>query len=250
MSGEHETSAAGQHNRTLPVRPNSVGTPICIGAPVVSGLGEDEILERVVVDLTALTAAAITAGILPPGITFRVAEAVVLSKRVSIDECEVFTNKVLVNGTLHKDILFKFVPTTAPILTTGVVTTGDCSAVLARTVDVVLDCPFGACIPVMGACPGDTCVIENACIDAEKDLLIDTNFDTIPELFEEKVCILIQAKTLRQTNITITPTLPNICPPTPTTPACPSPPCPPTVGLPTTTFVSRRGPGVFPPIVG
>jgi hypothetical protein len=238
MAGENESLTRELALNTQPIRPNAVAEPVCIGAPVVSGIGEEEILERVVLNLGVLATAALAAGILPAGTTGSFTEVVVLSKRVTIQECEVFTNKVLVNGTLHKDLLFKFTPTTAPF-TTGLITTGDCTALLNFTIDVTLDCPFGACIMIPGACPGDTCVIENACVDAEKELLIDINGDNIPEFFEEKVCILIRAKTVRQTLITITPTLPNICPTFPSSTPCPTPVCPPQIGLPSSVFVSR-----------
>lgn len=193
--------------------------PICVNAPVVSGIGDTEILQRLTLDLGGLLTA--VAGLLPFVGGF-VADAVLLSKRVEITECDVFTNKVLVNGVLHKDVLLKIAPIT-PLPLPGVLTSpSDCSVTVAVPVDLVIDCPFGACITVPGACPGDTCQIERACVDAEKDLLINTNGDAFPEVLEEKVCIHLTVKTIRNQQVTILPAEPNICP----QPPVPSANCP------------------------
>lgn len=220
------------------VRP-SQAEPICIAAPSVSGIGETEVLERIVIDLVALAAAGAAAGILTTA-TLEPIEVVVLSKRVTITECEVFTNKILVNGVLHKDLLFKFASLTT-VSETALLSGGDCTLTLAETLDLVVDCPFGACIPVPGACPGDTCLIENACIEAERELLIDTDGDTIADQFEEKVCILIQAKSIRNRQVTITPNEDNICPGFTPIPDCPTnSACLSNTGLPSSVFITRR----------
>jgi hypothetical protein len=219
-------SEVRQHlTQNQPVQQYQVEEPICIGAPVVSGIGETEVLERIVIDLGQLTTAAINAGLLPANIGPAV-EAVILTKKVIITDCEAFTNKVIVNGVLHKDILFKFQAATPTVDGPIFVTPSDCTITLADTLDVVLDCPFGACIPVPGACPGDKCEVILACVDAEKDLLIDTTGTGDPDLFEEKVCILIRVKTIRQQLVTIQPVTPNLCPEFPPFPNCP-PGCPP-----------------------
>lgn len=215
--------------------------PVCITAPIVSGFGETEVLERIVLDLDELALAAITALLLPTAIG-PVVEVVALSKRVTITDCEVFTNKVLINGLLHKDLLFKFAAITLIASLLGiVVTANDCTVTIADTLDLILDCPFGACITVPGACPGDQCFIETACIDAERETLIDNDADGAADLFEEKVCIRIAVKTIRNQQVTITPTEPNICPGPAPTPVCPTV-CLPQQGLPTSVTVVR-GPG-------
>jgi len=213
--------------------------PICITAPTVSGLGETEVLERIVLDLAELAEAGNAAGILSLA-TLVALEVVALSKRISITECEVFTNKVLINGVLHKDLLFKFAAETQPLATDISLTPGDCSFILAETLDLVIDCPFGACISVPGACPGDTCLVENACVEAEKELLVDINGDGIPDQFEEKVCILLQVKTIRNQQVTITPATVNICPSFTPLPACPPGPCPSQTSLPSSVFINRQ----------
>lgn len=198
--------------------------PICIRAPVVSGLGEAEVLQRLVLDLDALISAASATGLLPLT-TVYVADAVLLTKRVEITQCDVFRNKVLVNGLLHKDILLKVAPVT-PVSLTGVeVTNTDCDITVAFPLDLIIECPFSACVAVPGACPGDTCEIEKACVDAEKEVLVNTDPDPYPEQLEEKVCIQLVVKTIRDRQVTIVPAEVNICPGTEPKPECPPSAC-------------------------
>jgi hypothetical protein len=171
-----------------------------------------------------------------------VVEVVVLSKRVIPQRVTVMNNKALIDAILHKDLLFKVIAPAAT--TTGVVTMGDCTATIAATLDVVLDCPFAMCVPVPGACPGDVASV-NFCIEAEQENLISPTVGATPTLFEEKVCIRADVVALRPTNLTITPTLPTVCPPGPAVTPCPTPTCSSTVGLPTSTLVTST-PGIIP----
>ena len=245
MTGEHERSQP-QFTPNQPIRLSQVPEPICIGAPVVSGTGSDEVLERVVISIPALITGAGT--LLPVGAA-TVVEVVVLSKTVIPQRVTVMNNKALIDAILHKDLLFKIIAPAAT--TTGVITSGDCTATIAATLDVVLDCPFGICVPVPGACPGDIAQV-NFCIEAEQENLIAPTIGATPTLFEEKVCIRADVVALRPTNVTITPTLPTVCPPGPATTPCPTPSCSSQVGLPTSVLVTSR-PGIIPgggPVIG
>ncbi|HEY3368239.1 MAG TPA: hypothetical protein VGK74_24570 [Symbiobacteriaceae bacterium] len=237
MTGEH--TFGSQPSANQPIRLSQVAEPICIGAPVISGAGSDEVLERVVIAIPPLLAAA--AALLPVG-ALTVVEVVVLSKKIIPQRCTIMNNKAIVDAILHKDLLFKIA---APaVVATGVVTSGDCAATIAVTLDVVLDCPFGICVPVPGACPGDLCQV-NFCIEAEQENLIAPTPGATPTLFEEKVCVRADVTAIRQMPITITPTLPTICPPGPAVTPCPTPQCTSTVGLPTSTLVASR-PTILP----
>lgn len=198
--------------------------PVCLNAPVISGIGETEVLQRIVLDLAEFTTAAEAAGLLPTGFQGGAIEVVVLAKKVTVTECEVFTNKVLVNGILHKNLLFKFAPDNQPDFSNTLLTNDDCTLLFAETVDLVVDCPFGACIPVPGACPGDRCEIDLACVNAEKELLIDTDGDGAADQFEEKVCILVRVRTVRDRHLTVQPTT-DVCPDFTPIPKCPPDPC-------------------------
>jgi hypothetical protein len=198
---------------------------LCITAPVVSGIGETEILKRITIAIVNQ----------PPDMVL--AEVLVLSKQITITDCEVFNNKVLVNGTLKKLLHPVFSPFPVP----GV-TSSDCELTVGSSpFTAILRCNISACIPVPGACPGDQCVVEEACITAEQDFLIDENNDQIPDRFEEKLCIRIRVKTIRNQQVTISPETPSICPEVSTLAPCPAPPCPPQIGLPITTIVQRQG---------
>jgi len=224
-----------------PLQVDQPAEPICVSAPVVAGAGETEVFEVISLSVPALLAA--IAPLLPAGlIAPTLSEVVVLTKRVTITDCEVFNGKVLVNGVLHKDLLLKILPTTPSTALAAAVIGGTMCVVSAGTpVDLTVDCPFGACITVPGACPGDRCQVELACVDAEKELLIDTTGTGTPSIFEEKVCIRIQVKAIRNQQVTITPTLPNICPTFPPVSVCPPNPC---VGfLPSSQFIQTRTTG-------
>lgn len=243
MTGEHEHGSQPELTSIQPIRLSQV-EPICIGAPVVSGTGSDEVLERVVIAIPPLLAGA--GALLPAGLV-TVVEVVVLSKKVIPQRVTVANNKALIDAILHKDLLFKIaVPATT---TTGIITSGDCTATIAATLDVVLDCPFGICVPVPGACPGDVASVS-FCIEAEQENLIAPTIGAAPTLFEEKVCIRADVVALRPTNLTITPTSPTICPPVgPVTTPCPTPTCSSSVGLPTSTLITST-PGLIPGVGG
>ncbi len=210
---------------SVPCQVDQPPAPICLSAPVVAGAGETEVFEVISLSIPALLAA--IAPLLPTGIAApMLSEVVALTKRVTITDCEVFNGKVLVNGILHKDLLLKILPTTPSTALAGAVVGSTMCVLSAGTpVDLAVDCPFGACITVPGACPGDRCQVELACVDAEKELLIDTTGTGVASIFEEKVCIRIQVKAIRNQQVTITPTLPNICPVFVPTSTCPPSPC-------------------------
>lgn len=182
--------------------PTPEAQPICVHLPTIVGIGETEVLERLVLSVPALNAA--VAPLLPTvGSRTILSEVVPLSQGITVTDREVFNGKILLNGTLHKDLLLKYRPimfTPPPGLVVGASTCMVCPAAL---VDLSVDCPFGACITVPGACPGDECFIELACVDAIKDLLIDVTGTGTPDFFEERVCIKLQVKAIRSRAVTL-----------------------------------------------
>lgn len=171
-----------------------------VPAATVSGVGETEVLERILIDLGALAQGGHAAGILSRA-DLTAIEVVALSKPVTITECEVFANKVLVSGVLHEDLLFKFKAATS--VSEALLTANDCALTLTEPLNLAVDCRFTAWIRVPGACPGDTCLIEKASVEAEKERLIDTDRDSVADQFEETVCISIKAKTVRTRQISL-----------------------------------------------
>lgn len=238
MTGEHERGSQPELTSNQPIRLSQTADPICISAPVVSGTGSDEVMERVLIAIPALLTGA---GALLPAGAVTVVEVVVLSRRIIPQRVTVMNNRAMIDGVLHKDLLFKVAAPAAT--TTGVITTGDCVATIAATLDVVVDCPFAMCVPVPGACPGDVAQV-NFCIEADIENLIAPSATAAPTVFEERVCIRADVVALRPGSVTITPSLPNICAPVgPVTTPCASPACDNSVGLPTSVLVTAP-PGI------
>lgn len=206
--------------------PRLSADPVCLSAAVVAGAGESEVLQRIVLDLGELGAAAISAGVLPGDFLGNALEVVVLSERLEITDCEVFPEKVLVNGMLHKNLLFKLAPVDQPDFTRATLG-GGCPAnslTVAQLLDISIDCPVDACVSVPGACPGDQCVVDLACVDASQERLIDLDGDGLPEQFEEKVCMRIRVSTIGNRQVSVTPSA-NRCPQFLPPSKCPATPC-------------------------
>lgn len=183
---------------------------LCIKAATVNGTGQAEVLLRITITTAGLLANLPVPLPVPiPGL--RAVGVVVLDKQVTFTQCDVFTDKALVNGTLTKDLLVKF--GTGTPLPAGVVQPADCTAEPEILVPVRVTCPFAASVTVPGALPGQSCEIEFS-VDAEQDLLVDTTGDGIPDLVEEKVSIHLTVTALGEARIAVPPVP---CPvPTPT----------------------------------
>lgn len=92
-----------------------------------------------------------------------------IRKTVIIDNCRVIFDKVIIDGRLRKDIMFKAANAGFPQPGTvqgcgGIVTT-----IAGAIQDVDVDIAFNALIPVPGACPDDTCVVLEAFVEGEKE---------------------------------------------------------------------------------
>lgn len=123
-----------------------------------------------------------------------------VTKRVEIDQTEVGDEKVLITGTLYKNVEY--------VRQDGMLASRN------------FELPFSCCIDVPGAFAGDWVQIESAEVVLEKEhvgipprTLVD-HMDVF-EKFWETVCIRIIFKVLRNVQITITGEEPNICPVTP-----------------------------------
>lgn len=92
-----------------------------------------------------------------------------IRKTVIIDNCFVTFDKVIVDGRLRKDILFKTAATGFPQPGTATACTGIVATIVGTLADVDVDIAFNALIPVPGARPGDTCVVLQAFVEGEKE---------------------------------------------------------------------------------
>lgn len=92
-----------------------------------------------------------------------------IRKTVIIDNCMVVFDKVIIDGRLRKDIMFKAADSGFP--QPGQVTgCGGILTTVAGTIqDIDVDIAFTALIPVKGACPEDHCVVLEAFVEGEKE---------------------------------------------------------------------------------
>jgi len=127
----------------------------------------------------------------------------------------VCTDKVLINGKLHKNINYK------TLESTGKYKCGceDLDLSYGSVKHVSVDIPFSGLIDIPGARPGDTVEVEFAGVEdcCEIDMLKDPYFTKgckIPvfKKLKEKVIVKIEVKVLRHVQITVDHQTPNICP--------------------------------------
>lgn len=161
---------------------------MCVSVPQVIGIGECETLVVTTIHF--------------PEPVFRIHDII---KKVTIDNCTVVTNKVILDGTLEKNISFKTMKKDHCDDHGKRQVCGDlrhCTAFI----------PFECCIQVCGARPGDRCQIEFAGVEGEVDEPIHHDCDGNFKKLLEKTCIRVIVKVLRDTQITITPNFPSVCP--------------------------------------
>lgn len=92
-----------------------------------------------------------------------------IRKTVIIDNCRVIFNKVIIDGRLRKDIMFKAANAGFPQPGTVGGCGGTLTTVSGPIQDIDVDIAFNALIPVKGACPDDTCVVLEAFVEGEKE---------------------------------------------------------------------------------
>lgn len=92
-----------------------------------------------------------------------------IRKTVIIDNCKVIYDKVIIDGRLRKDIMFKAANAGFPL--PGNV--GGCGGIVGSVsgpiLDLDVDIAFNALIPVPGAHPDDQCVVLEAYVEGEKE---------------------------------------------------------------------------------
>ena len=123
-------------------------------------------------------------------------------KTVIVDNCKVLWDKIIVDGRLRKDILFKAAHAGFPIPGTPQGCAGVTSTITGTLGDIDVEIAFIALIPAPGAQPGDTCVILQAFVEGEKEEpagILHTGAFT--QLIDKSVVFLC-AKAIRETNTT------------------------------------------------
>lgn len=106
-----------------------------------------------------------------------------IRKTVIIDNCMVVFDKVIIDGRLRKDILFKQSAVGFPQPGNVQACVGTTNIITGPIVDIDVDFAFNALIPVPGARPGDICHVLQAFVEGEKeeaaDILPTGGFNTL-----------------------------------------------------------------------
>lgn len=92
-----------------------------------------------------------------------------IRKTVIIDACSVVFDKIIVNGRLRKDIMFKQANAGFPIPGTIQGCVGVTTTVTGPIQDTDVEIVFNALVPVPGAQPGDKCVVLQAFVEGESE---------------------------------------------------------------------------------
>ncbi|HWI61762.1 MAG TPA: DUF3794 domain-containing protein [Symbiobacteriaceae bacterium] len=92
-----------------------------------------------------------------------------IRKTVIIDNCRVIFDKVIIDGRLRKDIMFKAANAGFPQPGSVQGCGGILTTVPGTIQDIDVDIAFNALIPVKGACPDDQCVVLEAFVEGEKE---------------------------------------------------------------------------------
>lgn len=127
----------------------------------------------------------------------------------------VCTDKVLINGKLHKNINYKTFDCTGRVKCHC----EDLEVVYGDVRHVGIDIPFAGYIDIPGARPGDYVEVEFAGVEdaCELDMLKDPCYVRgckypVYKKLKEKVIVKIDVKVLRPVQITVDPERKNICP--------------------------------------
>ncbi|QZY54995.1 DUF3794 domain-containing protein [Crassaminicella profunda] len=122
-------------------------------------------------------------------------EIVDIIKKVTITGCKVINNKVIINGNLSKNIIYKTLEESEPFPGFQRV----CGDVVHTTVNI----PFSTFIDVEGALEDDECHIEDAFVEGSEEIEQDFNEDGTFNSLEEKTVIKIDVKVTRLEQICV-----------------------------------------------
>lgn len=122
-----------------------------------------------------------------------------ISKTVIIDNCMVVFDKVIIDGRLRKDIMFKQANEGFPVPGHVQACGGVTSKVMGPIMDLDLEIAFNALIPVPGAEPGDKCVVLQAFVEGEKEEAANIQHTGAFTHLIDKSIVFICVKVVRDT---------------------------------------------------
>lgn len=120
-----------------------------------------------------------------------------IRKTVIIDNCMPVFDKVIIDGRLRKDIMFKEANSGFPIPGSVRACSGT-QTIMGNIVDLDIDISFNALIPVPGARPGDKCVVLQAFVESEKEEAADIQANGTFMALVDKSVIFICVKVVRE----------------------------------------------------
>jgi len=120
-----------------------------------------------------------------------------IRKTVIVDRCKVVFDKIIIDGRLRKDIMFKQANAGFPIPGTVQGCSGVTATITGNIMDVDVDIAFTALIPVPGAQPGDNCVILQAFVEGELEEPANLQHSGSFTTLIDKSIIFICAKVVR-----------------------------------------------------
>lgn len=118
-----------------------------------------------------------------------------IRKTVLIDNCMVVYDKVIIDGRLRKDIMFKQAAAGFPLAGNVAACTGIIATISGPILDTDVDIAFNALIPVPGARPGDKCVVLQAFVEGEKEEAANINADGSFTALVDKSIVFLCVKT-------------------------------------------------------
>ncbi|HWI51955.1 MAG TPA: DUF3794 domain-containing protein [Symbiobacteriaceae bacterium] len=122
-----------------------------------------------------------------------------IRKTVIIDNCRVIFDKVIIDGRLRKDIMFKAANAGFPQPGTVQGCGGTLTTISGNIQDVDVDIAFNALIPVKGACPDDECVVLQAFVEGEKEEAANIQPTGAFRALIDKSVVFICVKVVRDT---------------------------------------------------
>ncbi|HLO04790.1 MAG TPA: DUF3794 domain-containing protein [Symbiobacteriaceae bacterium] len=120
-----------------------------------------------------------------------------IRKTVIIDNCRVVFDKVIIDGRLRKDIMYKNASTGFPIPGTVQGCSGLLGTIPGPILDLDVEIAFTALIPVRGAKPGDRCVVIHAFVEGEKEEPANINAAGTFTALVDKSIVFLCVKVIR-----------------------------------------------------
>lgn len=127
-----------------------------------------------------------------------------IRKTVIVDNCMTTFDKIIIDGRLRKDIMFKHADHGFPQPGNVQACVGEVNSICGQIMDIDVEIAFNALIPIPGTLPTDECVILQAFVEGEKEEAADIQPSGAFHTLIDKSIVFLCAKVVRQTVTTTT----------------------------------------------